>query len=113
MRVAFKKFAVMFFLAVVVAAIAVPSLPAFAIAPSHAAGCHGHSPKTPAPVSYSCCQTGHGAALVQASSMFQPLVFVSSNTLNSNSYGLTPSFVGVRYQINPSSSPPGNFPRRI
>jgi hypothetical protein len=112
MRFAFKKSAMALFMFLVVV-MTMPVLPALAIAPLHPAGCHGHLPKTPSPVSYSCCHGGHGAALLATSSSFQSLVLCSLNTLKSDFFYVTSAPTGVRYQVDPSSSPPSNFPKRI
>jgi hypothetical protein len=113
MRLAFKKLVTVLFMVVVVAAMTMPAMPAFAVAPSHPAGCHGHSPKAPAPASYTCCQTGHGAALLPASSTHRPLILCGVVTLQSDSLCVKPLSNGIRYLANPSSSPPDNFPQRI
>src|SRR5580704_19674558 len=116
MRVAFKILAITLLAGLVATVLASSVLPAPASALSPPAGCHRHSGKVPAPapVSYRCCQTGHGSILLQESPVFRPLVFCGSLLLNSSSFAfVTTSSASVRYQIIPSSSPPSNIPQRI
>jgi hypothetical protein len=114
MRLAFKAAAVSLLLGLVAATLAASTFPA--ATPSRPAGCHRHSHREPAPgpVSYNCCQAGHGSALLQTQGVFATLAFSSLLISRSpgSSFALT-SLGCIRYQITSPTSPPGDIPQRI
>src|SRR5271154_5199400 len=114
MRLAFKISAVTLLAGIVVVTLTSPLTAAAVSQPR--AGCHSHAHKIPAPgpVSYTCCQTGHGSPLLQEAVVFSPLAINFSPVVEvSEPSPVLTSLRRVRYLITPSSSPPGNIPQRI
>jgi hypothetical protein len=114
MRLAFKVLAMNLLMGFVAATLAASTLPA--TTPSQPAGCHGHSHRDPpsAPVSYSCCQAGHGSALLPTPAVVATLAFsgLLVSRPPSSRFALA-SPACIRYQLTSSTSPPGEVPQRI
>lgn len=94
-------------------------LPFPAAQAGHPAGCH-HQPATPspAPISYQCCVSGHGAAMpnaafsLRASLRTMAARFCSFDASNGPLRDIVP-FVHSAVLVVPSDSPPGIAPLRI
>jgi hypothetical protein len=100
----------------VAAALAPSMLPAPTGTHQRPAGCHEHSRKAPtsSPVSYRCCQTGHGAILRQEFPGFPPQVLGGLPESAALDLFPAPMLVSdVRYRDTSPGGPPGNFPQRI
>src|SRR5579864_920050 len=84
--------------------------------PQHPAGCHSHSPATPAPTpaSYQCCVNGHAVALPTASFASPPLEAQVCGLAVARQLGLDSSSdrLSVAFVL-PSNSPPGAVSLRI
>ena len=116
MRLVFKILAITLFAGLFAAALAPSMVPAFASPRRRPAGCHEPSHKIPAPgpVSYACCQTGHGAVLVQESPAFPPLMHGSLPVPASPDLFPAAGFLsGVRPLETSPGSPPSNIPQRV
>ena len=83
-------------------------------APLPAAGCHGHTPAAPAPVSYQCCVNGHHWTLPSASFSPHPLLADGSTRVDGEDLSLISSLSAhIAVTTVPASSPPGIAPLRI
>jgi len=83
--------------------------------PTHPAGCHEHSNKSPSstPVSYRCCIAGHDRAITSSAfSGVAPLTLVDrANEANLAPPSFAQSIPGTMIPASPS--PPGLTPLRI
>jgi hypothetical protein len=116
MRLVFKILAITLFAGLVAAALAPSMVPAFASPRRRPAGCHeqSHTTPPPGPVSYSCCQTGHGAVLVEESPAFAPLIHCSLPESAAADQSPAAGFLGgVRPLESSPASPPRDLQRRI
>jgi len=109
-----SRFAVVLLLCAVVAAL--PGAQALALSSvSHpSAGCHGHAPASPAPVSYQCCINGHHWTLPSTAISVRPLLARLSALEDDSRIYLISSFrFETATSVVPASSPPGCAPLRI
>lgn len=94
-------------------------------APAQNAGCHEHSqapkpvpanrtPDNPAPVSYDCCQNGHGIALVRAVEVgSRDLTIVALNRVSVDLQPRAEADSVLFSSIPSTGEPPGLTPLRI
>jgi hypothetical protein len=109
-----SRFVVVLVLCVV--ATALPGAQALALSsvsvPS--AGCHGHAPAAPAPVSYQCCINGHHWTLPSTAISVHPLFARLSEVEDDSRFYLISSFrFETATSVVPASSPPGFAQLRI
>jgi len=91
---------------------------------AHPASCHAHSSKSlpdsqpphspqPAPVSYQCCLSGHGVAVMQASRVSQPTADGPRVMAPIEPVLAVSWFGGLGVSMVLSAGPPGTPPLRI
>jgi len=103
-------------LLVVAVCAALPGAQAWAMSaaqPVHPAGCHGHGPAIPSPVSYQCCVNGHHWAVTSAGFVLHPQGGMSVGLDHGEEFSV--ESVGVQFVVLvvPSIRPPGAVPMRI
>src|SRR5947207_491999 len=75
------------------------------------AGCHQPAPKTPAPVSYSCCQAGHDSLLLlNAGSVHFATQFTITVELVIPTLVDQPLVSDSEYSVSPPRESPGPLP---